>query len=108
MGEDSESSNLRATPQPQSQSGNAAPDNSTSLPMNLPGRLSILGKVNSRFLPYFLYFDISVMVSLAYYILFLILCSKQEAVQQRETAQKIALQALRDASATETLVRSLK
>lgn len=32
----------------------------------------------------------------------------KEAVQQRETAQKIALQALRDASATETLVRSLK
>lgn len=32
----------------------------------------------------------------------------QEAVQQREVAQKIALQALRDASATETVVRSLK
>ncbi|KAK6931065.1 Protein of unknown function DUF936, plant [Dillenia turbinata] len=32
----------------------------------------------------------------------------KEAVQQRETAQKVALQALRDASATETLVRSLK
>ncbi|XP_073033334.1 uncharacterized protein [Primulina eburnea] len=32
----------------------------------------------------------------------------KEAVQQRETAQKIALQALRDASATENLVRSLK
>ncbi|KAI5572734.1 hypothetical protein BDE02_10G033300 [Populus trichocarpa] len=32
----------------------------------------------------------------------------KEAVQQRETAQKIALQALRDASATETLVRPLK
>lgn len=32
----------------------------------------------------------------------------KEAAQQRETAQKIALQALRDASATETLVRSLK
>ncbi|XP_057947921.1 uncharacterized protein LOC131143693 [Malania oleifera] len=32
----------------------------------------------------------------------------KEAMQQRETAQKIALQALRDASATETLVRSLK
>ncbi|CAK7332737.1 unnamed protein product [Dovyalis caffra] len=32
----------------------------------------------------------------------------KEAVQQREMAQKIALQALRDASATETLVRSLK
>lgn len=32
----------------------------------------------------------------------------QEAVQQRETAQKIALQALRDASATENLVRSLR
>ncbi|KAJ9169571.1 hypothetical protein P3X46_017747 [Hevea brasiliensis] len=30
------------------------------------------------------------------------------AVQQRETAQKAALQALRDASATETLVRSIK
>ncbi|GFQ05923.1 hypothetical protein PHJA_002736300 [Phtheirospermum japonicum] len=47
----------------------------TSLAMNLPGKLSILGK---------------------------------EAVEQRETAQKIALQALRDASATENLVRSLK
>lgn len=29
-------------------------------------------------------------------------------MQQREVAQKIALQALRDASATETVVRSLK
>ncbi|PIN13022.1 hypothetical protein CDL12_14367 [Handroanthus impetiginosus] len=47
----------------------------TSLHMNLPGKLSVLGK---------------------------------EAMQQRETAQKIALQALRDASATENLVRSLK
>ncbi|KAL4574083.1 hypothetical protein LXL04_020906 [Taraxacum kok-saghyz] len=32
----------------------------------------------------------------------------KEAIQHRETAQKIALQALREASATETLVRSLK
>ncbi|XP_010242992.1 PREDICTED: uncharacterized protein LOC104587189 [Nelumbo nucifera] len=32
----------------------------------------------------------------------------KEAVQQRETAQKIALQALRDASAIETVVRSLR
>ncbi|OMO52790.1 hypothetical protein COLO4_36966 [Corchorus olitorius] len=32
----------------------------------------------------------------------------KEAMQQRETAQKVALQALRDASATESLVRSLK
>ncbi|KAI3733516.1 hypothetical protein L6452_12959 [Arctium lappa] len=32
----------------------------------------------------------------------------KEAIQQREAAQKIALQALREASATETLVRSLK
>ncbi|KAJ0544814.1 hypothetical protein HanIR_Chr08g0342651 [Helianthus annuus] len=32
----------------------------------------------------------------------------KEAIQQRETAQKIALQALREASATETVVRSLK
>ncbi|KAL2510224.1 Plant protein of unknown function [Forsythia ovata] len=47
----------------------------TSLPMNLPGKLSMLGK---------------------------------EAVQQREVAQKIALQALRDATATENIVRSLK
>nr|XP_009802967.1 PREDICTED: uncharacterized protein LOC104248419 isoform X2 [Nicotiana sylvestris] len=47
----------------------------TSLTVNLPGKLSILGK---------------------------------EAVLQRENAQKIALQALRDASATENLVRSLK
>ncbi|KAH7570273.1 hypothetical protein JRO89_XS05G0079700 [Xanthoceras sorbifolium] len=75
MGGDSESSSSRVNPQPQSQSGNLAPDSSTSLHMNLPGKLSILGK---------------------------------EAVQQRETAQKIALQALRDATATETLVRSLK
>ncbi|XP_075485983.1 uncharacterized protein LOC142525554 [Primulina tabacum] len=47
----------------------------TSLHLNLPGKLNILGK---------------------------------EAAQQRETAQKIALQALRDASATENLVRSLE
>ncbi|XP_058192179.1 uncharacterized protein LOC131309581 [Rhododendron vialii] len=32
----------------------------------------------------------------------------KEAMQKRETAQKVALQALRDASATENLVRSLK
>ncbi|KAM5566779.1 hypothetical protein ABKV19_015085 [Rosa sericea] len=60
------------------QSANVSNDsNSTSLclSMNLPGKLSLLGK---------------------------------EAVQQRETAQKIALNALRDASATEALVRSLK
>ncbi|XP_027152576.1 uncharacterized protein LOC113752695 [Coffea eugenioides] len=58
----------------QSQSHDSA-SNSTSLPMNLPGKLSMLGK---------------------------------EAMQQREAAQKIALQALRDASATENLVRYLK
>lgn len=34
--------------------------------------------------------------------------SKQEAMQQRETAQKIALQALRVATAIETVVRHLK
>lgn len=69
------SSASSVTLQPQSQTGNPAFDDSTSLPMHLPGRLGMLGK---------------------------------EAVQQRETAQKIALQALRDASATESLVRSLK
>ncbi|XP_060214275.1 uncharacterized protein LOC132641345 [Lycium barbarum] len=60
--------------QQQSQPIDSTHDN-TSLTVNLPGKLSILGK---------------------------------EAVQQRENAQKIALQALRDASATENLVRSLK
>lgn len=34
--------------------------------------------------------------------------SEQEAMQQRETAQKIALQALREATATETVVRHIK
>uniref|UniRef100_A0A803PF88 Uncharacterized protein n=1 Tax=Cannabis sativa TaxID=3483 RepID=A0A803PF88_CANSA len=70
------SSNTKSSNQPQ-HVNNISPDNnkSTCLSMNLPGKLSILGK---------------------------------EAVQQREMAQKIALQALRDASATEALVRSLK
>ncbi|KAL6959103.1 hypothetical protein U1Q18_046089 [Sarracenia purpurea var. burkii] len=66
------SNSRAATPQSESQSGG---NDSKSLAMNLPGKLSMLGK---------------------------------EAMQQRETAQKIALQALRDASATENLVRSLK
>ncbi|KAI5352352.1 PREDICTED: PHD finger [Prunus dulcis] len=75
-GDEQKSSNSKDTAsQPQPQPGNLSNENSTSLPMNLPGRLSMLGK---------------------------------EAVQQRETAQKIALNALRDAKATETLVRSLK
>ncbi|PON59336.1 hypothetical protein PanWU01x14_160850 [Parasponia andersonii] len=71
------SSNTKESTQPQFQHvNNISPENNiTGLSINLPGKLSILGK---------------------------------EAVQQRETAQKIALQALRDASATETLVRSLK
>ncbi|MCD7464558.1 hypothetical protein HAX54_052985 [Datura stramonium] len=60
--------------QQQSQPIDSSP-HETSLTVNLPGKLSMLGK---------------------------------EAVQQRENAQKIALQALRDASATENLVRSLK
>ncbi|KAK3041790.1 hypothetical protein RJ639_000306 [Escallonia herrerae] len=67
-------SNSKMVSQPQSQPGDSA-SNNTSLHINLPGKLSMLGK---------------------------------EAVQQRETAQKVALQALRDASATETLVRSVK
>lgn len=75
-GDEQKSSNSKDTAsQPQPQPGNLGNENSPSLPMNLPGRLSMLGK---------------------------------EAVQQRETAQKIALNALRDAKATETLVRSLK
>ncbi|KAK9113779.1 hypothetical protein Syun_020576 [Stephania yunnanensis] len=49
--------------------------NSTSFPMGLPGKLSILGK---------------------------------EAVQTRETAQKVALQALRDATAIESVVQALE
>ncbi|XP_015894800.3 uncharacterized protein LOC107428728 [Ziziphus jujuba] len=75
MAGDAQDSSNSKTTEPQPQSANSSADNSTSLHMNLPGKLSILGK---------------------------------EAVQQRETAQKIALQALRDASATEALVRSLK
>ncbi|XVF44018.1 hypothetical protein PTKIN_Ptkin02bG0086100 [Pterospermum kingtungense] len=64
------------TTQPQSQfDNNSAFGNSKSGPMNLPGKLGMLGK---------------------------------EAVQQLEAAQKIALQALRDAKATDSLVRSLK
>ncbi|XP_008221808.1 PREDICTED: uncharacterized protein LOC103321756 [Prunus mume] len=75
-GDEQKSSNSKDTAsQPQPQPGNLGNENSPSLPMNLPGRLSMLGK---------------------------------EAVQQRETAQKIALNALRDAKATDTLVRSLK
>lgn len=65
---------LKINSQTQSQCADSD-SNNTSLAINLPGKLSILGK---------------------------------EAVQQRETAQKIALQALRDASATENLVRSLR
>ncbi|KAF5726746.1 Leucine-rich repeat-containing protein 50 [Tripterygium wilfordii] len=76
MNSDSQdTANSRIPSEAQSQSCNSAPDECTSLPMNLPGKLSVLGK---------------------------------EAVQQRETAQKIALQSLRDATATETVVRSLK
>lgn len=69
--QNSANSRVVVVSQPESQSGS---DNK-SLAMNLPGKLSMLGK---------------------------------EAMQQRETAQKVALQALRDASATENLVRSLK
>ncbi|KAA8518786.1 hypothetical protein F0562_016440 [Nyssa sinensis] len=73
-GEEINSSNSRMISEPQSQPCDSASNNTTSLPMNLPGKLSMLG---------------------------------MQAVQQRETAQKIALQALRDASATENLVLSL-
>ncbi|KAJ4823303.1 hypothetical protein Tsubulata_026953 [Turnera subulata] len=74
-GDAQNSANSQAPLEQQSQSGNSLFENSTSLAMNLPGKLSLLGK---------------------------------EAVQQRETAQKVALQALRDASASENLVRCLK
>ncbi|XP_058192173.1 uncharacterized protein LOC131309574 [Rhododendron vialii] len=69
--QNSANSRVVVVSQPESQSSS---DNK-SLEMNLPGKLSMLGK---------------------------------EAMQQRETAQKVALQALRDASATENLVRPLK
>ncbi|WJX62092.1 hypothetical protein P8452_47126 [Trifolium repens] len=71
-----EDSSITSQHKSQSTTNSAFDDcNNLSLPMNLPAKLSSLGK---------------------------------EAVQQREVAQKIALQALRDASATETVVRSLK
>ncbi|CAH9087825.1 unnamed protein product [Cuscuta epithymum] len=59
----------------QPQSIDSPLEEDTSVPMNLPGKLSLLGK---------------------------------EAVQQHEKAQKIALQALREATATNNLVQSLK
>lgn len=65
---------LRSSNIAESTTGDSASIN-TSLHMNLPRKLSILGK---------------------------------KARKQRETAQKNALQALRDASATENLVQSLK
>ncbi|CAA2958230.1 Hypothetical predicted protein [Olea europaea subsp. europaea] len=67
-------SNSKITSHSQSQPCYSASPN-TSLPINLPGKLTVLGK---------------------------------EAMQQREIAQKNALQALRDATATENIVRSLK
>ncbi|XP_045818423.1 uncharacterized protein LOC123911114 isoform X2 [Trifolium pratense] len=71
-----EDSSITSQHKSQSTTNSAFDDcNNLSLPMNLPAKLSSLGK---------------------------------EAVQQREVAQKLALQALRDASATETVVRSLK
>lgn len=42
---EAQNSNSKFT-QLQSQSSNSAPDISTSLPMNLPGKLGMLGKVN--------------------------------------------------------------
>lgn len=42
---EAQNSNSKIT-QLQSQSSNSAPDISTSLPMNLPGKLGMLGKVN--------------------------------------------------------------
>lgn len=49
MGGDAQNSNSKVTPQLQSQSDNHPASDistSTSLAMNLPGKLSILGKVN--------------------------------------------------------------
>ncbi|XP_057541767.1 uncharacterized protein LOC130820420 [Amaranthus tricolor] len=75
------SANSKATPQQLQQSQSSNPtfnsscNNSTSLSVNLPGRLAMLGK---------------------------------EAVQQREKAQKIAYQALRQSTATDNVVRCLK
>ncbi|KAJ8759018.1 hypothetical protein K2173_003256 [Erythroxylum novogranatense] len=71
VGDSKNSPNAKAPTEQQSQSS----DEHTSLSMNLPGKLSMLGK---------------------------------EAMQQRETAQSLALQALREAKATDILVRSLK
>ncbi|XP_021727020.1 uncharacterized protein LOC110694155 [Chenopodium quinoa] len=72
------SASSKATPQQlQSQSSNPTfnSNSGTSLSVNLPGKLAMLGK---------------------------------EAVQQRERAQKIAFQALRQSTATDNVVRCLK
>lgn len=99
-GDSQKSANSRMTSEPECQSANSACNNNTCLSMNLPGKLGNLGKVNLLLLLF------SVIVPCE--PLGLILLCLQEAMQQRETAQKIALQALRDATATDTLVRSLK
>ncbi|KAJ8439533.1 hypothetical protein Cgig2_007050 [Carnegiea gigantea] len=65
----------KAIPRQQSQSSNLTLNSTSSIPVNLPGKLRTLGK---------------------------------EAMQQRERAQKIALQALRHATATDNVVRCLK
>ncbi|KAK9104501.1 hypothetical protein Scep_021345 [Stephania cephalantha] len=78
--------------------------NSTSFPMGLPGKLSILGKVihsTEFFNPPNSVFVIIVRDSNSF-------GTSQEAVQTRETAQKVALQALRDATAIESVVRALE
>lgn len=49
-GEAQNSCNLKAVSEIQCQYGNAASDTSTELAMNLPGKLNLLGKVNSGFL----------------------------------------------------------
>ncbi|KAL2903249.1 putative AP endonuclease [Bienertia sinuspersici] len=75
------SANSKATPQkPQSQQQSSNPtfnsnSSNTSISVNLPGKLGMLGK---------------------------------EAVHQRERAQKIAYQALRQSTATDNVVRCLK
>lgn len=104
-------------------------DNSNSLTIPLPGKLGHLGKVNKfshirrnyycafllttnhYALVCFLKFNSCSTNSRFYQIIHNVIFAAlfwQEAMQQREVSQKIALKALRDASATESLVRCLK
>ncbi|KAF2292734.1 hypothetical protein GH714_027714 [Hevea brasiliensis] len=104
MGGDSHnSSNSKLAPEPQSQSSNSACD-STNLSLSLPGKLSILGKVEFK-IPSTSINDIDLTMSLVLLANLFRLTGSRAAARN---SPKGSPTGLRDASATETLVRSIK